>query len=168
MMKCSGHLVSCLLAVATWLPVSAQESAQEDDIKELKLRDWKPRSMMKTRVTEVEKPAFPVIDVHNHLGGGASQLTPERVRQYLEEMDAAGVRTVVNLDGGWGTRLEETLAALDEAHPVRFLTRERREASLGSGVVTARGAPGHASRGLDMRLPKSIIDNCLDGDRMFI
>ena len=37
-------------------------------------------------------------------------------------MDEAGVRTVVNLDGGWGDRLKETLAALDEAHPGRFLT----------------------------------------------
>jgi predicted TIM-barrel fold metal-dependent hydrolase len=37
-------------------------------------------------------------------------------------MDAAGVRTVVNLDGGWGQRLQETLAALDKAHHGRFLT----------------------------------------------
>ena len=37
-------------------------------------------------------------------------------------MDATGVRTVVNLDGGWDQRLEETLAALDNAHPGRFLS----------------------------------------------
>ena len=37
-------------------------------------------------------------------------------------MDAAGVRTVVNLDGGWGDRLKESLEALDKAHPGRFLT----------------------------------------------
>ena len=29
---------------------------------------------------------------------------------------------MVNLDGGWDDRLKETLAALDEAHPGRFLT----------------------------------------------
>ena len=28
----------------------------------------------------------------------------------------------MNLDGGWGDRLAETLAALDKAHPDRFLT----------------------------------------------
>jgi predicted TIM-barrel fold metal-dependent hydrolase len=37
-------------------------------------------------------------------------------------MDEAGVRTVVNLDGGWDDKLSETVAALDEAHPGRFLT----------------------------------------------
>ena len=70
----------------------------------------------------VEKPRFPVIDVHNHLGGGKQTLTPERVRR-LPDRDERGRRaTVVNLDGGWGDRLKETLAALDEAHPGRFLT----------------------------------------------
>jgi predicted TIM-barrel fold metal-dependent hydrolase len=92
------------------------------DIRELKLRDWEPRSMMVTKTTIVEKPMFPVIDIHNHLGSGKAFLTPERVKQYLTEMNEAGVRTVVNLDGGWGDRLKETLAALDEAHPGRFLT----------------------------------------------
>jgi predicted TIM-barrel fold metal-dependent hydrolase len=103
-----------------WL--AAAEEPQGSDIKELKLRDWEPRSMLITKTTSVPTPAFPVIDVHNHLGGGRRALTPERVKRYLAEMDAAGVRTVVNLDGGWGDRLKETIAALDNAHPGRFLT----------------------------------------------
>src|SRR5262245_33790178 len=92
------------------------------DIRELKLKDWEPRSMLVTKTTVVEKPVFPVIDIHNHLGGGKQTLTPERVQRYLTELHEAGVRTVVNLDGGWGDRLKETLAALDNAHPGRFLT----------------------------------------------
>jgi predicted TIM-barrel fold metal-dependent hydrolase len=96
--------------------------AQEEDLKELKLRDWQPRAMLLTKETRVEEPKFPVIDVHNHLGSGKAFLTPERVKSYLAEMDAAGVQTVVNLDGGWDDRLKETLAALDESHPGRFLT----------------------------------------------
>ncbi len=101
-----------------WIPfLSAQ-----DDIRELKLRDWEPKSMLVTKTTIVEKPRFPVTDIHNHLGGGKQTLTPERVQKYLTEMDEAGVRTVVNLDGGWGDRLQETLAALDQAHPGRFAT----------------------------------------------
>ncbi len=94
----------------------------KEDIQNLKLADWQPRSMLKTKVTRVNTPAFPVIDVHNHLGGGAKTLTAERVKRYLHEMDEAGVQTVVNLDGGSGSRLKETLAALDNAHPGRFIT----------------------------------------------
>ncbi len=100
----------------------APPSKPAEDIRMLKLRDWQPKSMAKVKATQVDKPAFPVIDVHNHLGGGKATLTPERVAHYLAEMDAAGVRTVVNLDGGWDERLVETLDALDRAHPGRFLT----------------------------------------------
>ncbi|HLW67791.1 MAG TPA: carbohydrate-binding family 9-like protein [Gemmataceae bacterium] len=94
----------------------------KDDIRDLKLRDWEPRSMMVTKTTIVEKPMFPVIDIHNHLGTGKAFLTPERVKRYLKELDDAGVRTVVDLDGMWGDRLKETIAALDQAYPGRFIT----------------------------------------------
>ena len=62
------------------------------DIRELKLRDWEPKSMMVTKTTIVEKPLYPVIDVHNHLGGGKERLTPATVKRYLTEMDEAGVQ----------------------------------------------------------------------------
>jgi predicted TIM-barrel fold metal-dependent hydrolase len=154
----------CLALIAGWDSLGFAQPA--DDISELKLRDWQPRSMLKTKQSEVDKPAYPVIDVHNHLGGGKDRLTPERVKYYLDEMDAAGVHTVVNLDGGWGRRLEETLAALDEAHPGRFLSfalldfsgiddenwgrreAERLEESFRAG---AKGLKIHKSLGLSYR-----------------
>ena len=157
--------VGLILAMAL-VPEASAFAEQSGDIRELKLRDWQPRSMLKTRQSKVEKPAYPVFDVHNHLGGGKDFLTPERVQRYLTEMDAAGVRTVVNLDGRWGTRLKETLAALDEAHPGRFLTfalldfrgiddedwgrreAQRLEESFRAG---AKGLKFHKSLGLSYR-----------------
>ncbi len=144
----------------------ASAAEPQDDIRELKLRDWQPRSMMVTQETSLEKPKFPAIDVHNHLGGGKQTLSPERVAKYLVEMNAAGVRTVVNLDGGWGDRLKETLAALDASHPGRFLTfallnfdgidsddwtareTKRLEESFAAG---AKGLKIHKSLGLTIR-----------------
>jgi predicted TIM-barrel fold metal-dependent hydrolase len=110
--------VAALLVFA--FPAIAAEP--QGDIRDLKLKDWKPKSMMVTKTTIVENPMFPVIDIHNHLGTGARFLTPERVQRYLNELDAAGVKTVVNLDGMWDDALKETIAALDKAHPGRFLT----------------------------------------------
>lgn len=113
---------TCLCLALASLAAAAFAAEPASDIRELKLRDWEPRSMLVTKTTIVERPLFPVIDIHNHLGGGKQTLTPERVKRYLTEMNEAGVRTVVNLDGGWGDRLQETLAALDQAHPGRFVT----------------------------------------------
>jgi predicted TIM-barrel fold metal-dependent hydrolase len=145
---------------------SAIRAEDPTDIRELKLRDWAPRSMLVTKTTKVDKPMFPVIDDHNHLGTGKAFLTPQRVKHYLDEMDAAGIRTVVDLDGMWGDALRETLAALDEAHPGRFLTFaqidfdgiddegwSRREADRleQSFKMGAKGLKFHKSLGLDYR-----------------
>jgi predicted TIM-barrel fold metal-dependent hydrolase len=111
------------LALVCLTTLAASAFAQEKpDIRDLKLRDWQPRSMMITKTTLVEKPMYSVIDIHNHLGGGKKFLTSQRVEHYLKEMNEAGVRSVVNLDGGWDDTLKETLAALDKAHPGRFFT----------------------------------------------
>jgi predicted TIM-barrel fold metal-dependent hydrolase len=116
----------CVLVCVMLLPALARaqeaEKKEPEDIRALKLKEWQPKSMLKVKATEVNKPKYPAIDVHNHLGGGKRTLTPERVGNYLEEMNEAGVRMVVNLDGGWGENLKETLAALDEKHPDRFAT----------------------------------------------
>ncbi len=107
-------LCLCLLVLSWANVLSAQE-----DIKELKLKDWQPKSMLRARTTRIEKPAFPVIDVHNHLRRAR---TPEAVENIVKQMDEAGVRTVVNLDGYWGERLEKAVELFDRAHPGRFLT----------------------------------------------
>jgi predicted TIM-barrel fold metal-dependent hydrolase len=162
--------VVAAVAVGLLLPFSARseekKSGQEEDVRLLELRDWQPRSMLRTKATRVDRPKFQVVDAHNHLGGGTQLLTPQRVKHYLEEMDAAGVQTVVNLDGGWGRTLKETLAALDEAHPGRFLTfalvdfrgidedgwaeREARELEK-SFRAGAKGLKIHKSLGLTIR-----------------
>lgn len=157
-----------LRLLLAWLALAPAVRAEDPpaDIRELKLKDWQPKSMLVTKTTVREKPMFPVVDVHNHLGGGKATLTPERVKRYLTEMDEAGVRTVVNLDGGWGDRLKETLAALDEAHPGRFLTYalanfqgiddagwgEREAKRLEEGFkLGAKGLKFHKSFGLSTR-----------------
>ena len=161
-----GLLLS--LAMLIYLaPANVSPAAEpEPDIRELKLREWQPRSMLVTKKSEPERPKYPAIDVHNHLGGGKQTLTAERVAGYLVEMNAAGVRTVVNLDGGWGDRLRETVVALDEAHPGRFLTfallnfegidaadwSEREAQRLATSFADgAKGLKFHKSLGLTIR-----------------
>lgn len=60
---------------------------------DLKLLDWEPKSQMIVKETKVKMPKFPVIDFHNHLR------RLENTEKYLEEMDKAGVRMTVSLDG---------------------------------------------------------------------
>ena len=43
------------------------QTARDDSKGELRLKDFKPRSMLHVPQTRVERPRFPVIDVHAHL-----------------------------------------------------------------------------------------------------
>jgi Amidohydrolase len=70
------------------------------------LTDFRPRSRLVTRSTQVDKPQFPVIDAHNHLGepfGGGWDKKP--LAQLLDQLDEAGVSHYVDLDGGWGEEI---------------------------------------------------------------
>jgi predicted TIM-barrel fold metal-dependent hydrolase len=67
------------------------------------LKDFRPVSKLVTKTTLVDKPRFPVIDAHNHLGdlfGGGWINRP--LGEMLATLDEAGVVGYVDLDGGWG------------------------------------------------------------------
>jgi len=65
----------------------------QSDNGDLKLLDWEPVSQLVVKETQVLRPRYPVIDIHNHLGD------LENTEKYLEEMDKAGVWKCVSLDG---------------------------------------------------------------------
>jgi predicted TIM-barrel fold metal-dependent hydrolase len=70
---------------------------------ELLLKDYRPHSKLEVQVTRIDKPRFPVVDAHNHLGetfGGGMAKRP--VEELLDVLDEAGVKFLVDLDGGWG------------------------------------------------------------------
>jgi predicted TIM-barrel fold metal-dependent hydrolase len=87
------------------------------------LEDFKPISKLVTKTTQVEKPRFPVIDTHIHLGlpfGGLWREKP--LHTLLDAMDAAHVRGMVDLDGGWGENyLDSHLKYFKEKAPERFV-----------------------------------------------
>jgi predicted TIM-barrel fold metal-dependent hydrolase len=96
-----------------------------DGLRDLPLRAFRPRSMLRTAEHHIERARVPAIDAHNHLG---SWLSPDgawivpNVGDLLETLDAANIAAVVNLDGRWGDELEANLDRYDRAHPARFAT----------------------------------------------
>lgn len=79
------------------------------------LKDYEPKSALKTKVTLIDKPKFPVIDVHCHW---SLQQKPE---QLLRAMDKLGEEKAVNLSGGWGEDLDKMLAKFHAVAPDRLL-----------------------------------------------
>jgi predicted TIM-barrel fold metal-dependent hydrolase len=98
----------------------------------LSLVDFEPKSMLEVRETHVERARFPVIDIHTHISVSAKskngvELVPERQflgtpEELLVVMDRKNIRSMVNLTGGYGAGLAETVRKYDRAFHNRFYT----------------------------------------------
>jgi predicted TIM-barrel fold metal-dependent hydrolase len=86
------------------------------------LFDYKPKPQLVLYETKIDRPRYPVIDAHNHLGetfGGGWDQRP--VGELLDLLDEAGVEMLVDLDGGWGeVLLQRHLEKFKRAAPERF------------------------------------------------
>jgi predicted TIM-barrel fold metal-dependent hydrolase len=72
----------------------------------LRLADYRPRPALRVPVHLVERPRFPVVDAHNHLGSAfGGDWATRSPAELTETLQASGVETIVDLDGGQGEAL---------------------------------------------------------------
>jgi predicted TIM-barrel fold metal-dependent hydrolase len=86
---------------------------------------YAPRSTLELPPHEPARASVRSIDFHAHLGRWLSptgEWTEPDVGRLLEQMESLNVSSIVNLDGRWGSELEENLDRYDRAHPDRFYT----------------------------------------------
>ncbi|MGA2170869.1 MAG: amidohydrolase family protein [Terracidiphilus sp.] len=98
----------------------------------LNLPDYQPTSMLHARETRVERARYPVIDIHTHITVSSKEvngvpLAAERdflgtPHELIAVMDRKNIRSMVNLTGGFGSGLAETLERYDESYRDRFYT----------------------------------------------
>lgn len=103
---------------------NAVTSPSWEELRRLPVPEWHPVSQLRLPATEVERAAFPAIDVHNHLGRWLSdgEWMIDDPDALVAIMDACGVETIVNLDGMWGDEVTANVERYDRAYPGRFLT----------------------------------------------
>ncbi len=126
--------MATLAAAALVRPAAAdgQRGTTQEKPAALDLKEFQPRSMLHVTETQVPRARFPVIDFHTHIGfsaassGGVAQ--GEEIRflappeELLAVMDHVNLQTMVNLTGGVGRGLQESIQRYQTAHPGRFLT----------------------------------------------
>ncbi len=79
--------------------------------------EYNPKSTLVTKEHLVSRARFPFVDVHSH----QRSLTPADVDKLVREMDAMNMRVMVNLSGGTGDRLQQTIQAMKGRYPDRFV-----------------------------------------------
>ena len=118
--------------LGTGVAVRAAEAAPKPATASLPLKDFQPRSMLHVPETHVPRAKFPVIDIHTHLCFAAKQergvpLSEERTHlaptsELLEVMEHSNIQLLVNVTGGMGAGLRDSVQRYDRAHAGRFLT----------------------------------------------
>jgi predicted TIM-barrel fold metal-dependent hydrolase len=86
----------------------------------LLLRDFAPDHMLRVSTTNVLQARYPVIDVHCHLNDGIVMQRSIHPRQFIRVMDEANIAAAINLTGGWGARLQQSIDNLAGQFPGRF------------------------------------------------
>jgi predicted TIM-barrel fold metal-dependent hydrolase len=97
----------------------------------LLLRDYEPKSMLVVQETQVPRARFPVVDVHCHptfrarsvagVPHGEAIRINEPVDKLLPLMDSRNIRTIVDLTGGVGSGLAQSIKMFQQPHPDRFV-----------------------------------------------
>lgn len=101
-----------VLSLIVILSMPALACAQEMDFE-----TYEPKSTLVVPEHPVTSAKFPFVDVHSHQW----RLRPGKVDTLVQEMDAMNMQVMVNLSGGSGDRLKETVAMMKGQYPERFV-----------------------------------------------
>jgi predicted TIM-barrel fold metal-dependent hydrolase len=98
----------------------------------LALSSYQPTSMLHVLETRVERALYPVIDIHTHITESSKsvngvELAAERnyyatPDELIPVMTSKNIRSMVNLTGGFGPGLAQTVEKYDKSYRDRFYT----------------------------------------------
>ncbi len=103
-------VVSLLLVAPALAPIAMSAQTMTVD-------EYNPKSSLVVPGTPLTRSRFPFIDVHSHHRTPG----PERVDAIIADMDAMNMAMAVNLSGGSGETLVQTIEAMKGRYPDRFV-----------------------------------------------
>lgn len=110
-MKNGVYIIIFFLFMCTFF----NASIAQDDIGDIKLKNYRPQSIYKTSLKEIRKAKFPVVDMHSH----DYAQTPKDVDQWVENMDSLGIEKVIILSKQTGAAFDSIIEKYSK-YPDRF------------------------------------------------
>ncbi len=100
-----------------WLLAGPAPALAQQQPKSLTIEEYEPKSTLVTKEHKIERAKYPFIDIHSHHWSP----TREYVDKLVKEMDSINLQVMVNLSGGTGEHLRQTVAAMKGRYPDRFV-----------------------------------------------
>jgi len=98
-----------LIVLTMCMPCNAQDATQ------LKLKDFRPKSIYRVPITTIKKAKYPAIDMHSHVYAK----TDEELTRWMKTMDDAGIEKTIILTGAIGARFDSLYSKYSK-YPNRF------------------------------------------------
>ncbi|MGE4288709.1 MAG: amidohydrolase family protein [Salinivirgaceae bacterium] len=108
-------MLTTVLAFLSCSQNSPELSAGQNSLEDLKLKDYRPKSIYKVPKTSIEKPAFPIIDIHSH----DYAQNAEEIDEWVKLMDKFGIEKTVILSMQTGKGYDSVRAVYSK-YPDRF------------------------------------------------
>src|SRR5690242_3071501 len=109
------------VAIFSFLLARTHAKAPQQDQKKYSqtptIEEYQPKSTLVTKEHKVERAKFPFVDIHSHHWNP----TAEEVDRLVKEMDTINLRVMVNLSGGTGEQLKNTVNVMKGRYPDRFV-----------------------------------------------
>jgi uncharacterized protein len=116
-----GFLLVAVLAITFAYPKAARTDAEPESSEKYQqtptIEEYQPRSTLVTKEHRIEHAKFPFIDIHSHHWNP----TPQHVDELIRGMDSINLKVLVNLSGGTGEQLRQTVATMKGGYPDRFV-----------------------------------------------
>jgi len=100
------YLLIVLILVSAVL-VAQRREPRGDPSLQMTIEEYEPKSTLVVPEHPVTRARYPFIDVHNH----QNRCRGECLDKLVADMDKINLRIMVNLSGGYGTRLKENVEA---------------------------------------------------------
>jgi predicted TIM-barrel fold metal-dependent hydrolase len=109
--------------------------------------EYKPKSRLIVPEHPTPRAKFPVIDIHSHQ---PAPISPERYKEVVDAMDKLNLKVLVNLSGGSGEKLLQSIAAIKNSpYPDRMVLFANID--FRSGVGPGFGAKAAAQLEADVK-----------------
>src|SRR6202161_145295 len=96
-------------------PPPAATQSKEPSPNTILLKDYRPKSIYKIPVTQIDKAKYPIIDMHSH----TYAKTPQQIDEWLKNMDEVGIQKTMILTRTTGPEFDEIFRKYSK-HPDRF------------------------------------------------
>lgn len=106
-----------LLCVWARVGKAQQDQSAKKNQQTPTIEEYQPKSTLVTKEHKIERAKFPFVDIHSHHWNP----TAEEVDRLVKEMDTINLRVMVNLSGGTGEQLRQTVATMKGRYQDRFV-----------------------------------------------